>query len=467
MALDIDSTLTSNPQFRKLRLRLLLSFLGVLVAILGAGMAAAYQAVVYGLNRQMDDHLLSLASSSAHTMDIVKHEYEELESNEHYRPYGNRNSDGALLPMTLAQLMEKYEGTVSSIFPDNFHYAPQGVEWYDETRRLLIREGSLFADWALPETIAPAGVTVTQQGIRTFTLPTYILKQNGEPLMTGYIRVSHSSASLETELRYLGWSLGLGYVVALGLTAIGGTWLTAQSLKPIASSFEQLKQFTADAAHELRSPLTIIKASIALVQNHPERVHPADAQKLATAASACDQMARLVEDLLLLARLDGKTATMAQEWRAVPIDEVLEDMMEMADIEASQRKINLKSHLLPEISVLGDAEQLKRLFTNLLGNALQYTPEGGTVTVAMKRLSEEIVVSVQDTGIGISPEHLPLIFDRFWRADQARTHREEGTGMGLAIARTIAQAHGGDIAVSSQLGKGSNFQVQLPVTPSL
>ena len=108
MALDINNTtLTYNPQFQKLRLRLLLSFLGVLVAILGAAMGAAYQAVAYGLNRQMDEHLLSLASSSAHTMDIVKHEYKELESYENYRPYGNRNADGGLLPMTLAQLLEK------------------------------------------------------------------------------------------------------------------------------------------------------------------------------------------------------------------------------------------------------------------------------------------------------------------------------------------------------------------------
>ena len=125
----------------------------------------------------------------------------------------------------------------------------------------------------------------------------------------------------------------------LGLTAIGGAWLTAQSLKPIARSFEQLKQFTADAAHELRSPLTVAKASITLgAKSPPSAIHPVDCQKLAAAADACDQIARLVEDLLLLVRLDGQTATMANEWRAVPIDEVLEDLIEMADIGGSQRK---------------------------------------------------------------------------------------------------------------------------------
>ena len=427
-------------------------------------MAAAYQAVVYGLNRQMDDHLKSLASSSARTMDIIKHEYILMASNESSPPDGDLNPGDAMLPMTLPDLMEKYDVTISSIFPNNFHYSPQGVEWYDENGGLLIKEGSLFADWELPEIIPPTGVMVTHQGLCSFTLPTYLVNQTGDSLITGYIRVSHSTVLLETQLRHLGWGLVLGYMVALGLTAIGGTWLTAQSLKPIASSFEQLKQFTADAAHELRSPLTVIKASIALVKNHPERLHPTDSKKLAIAAGACDQIARLVEDLLLLARLDGQTATMAKEGRTVPIDEVLEDLIEMVEIEASQRKINLKYQLLPEAWVLGDAAQFKRLFANLLGNALQYTPSGGTVTVSlMKWFPEQVVISVEDTGIGIAAEHLDLIFDRFWRADQARTHRQEGAGMGLAIARMIAQAHGGDITVNSQLGQGSNFQVWLPL----
>ena len=136
-------------------------------------------------------------------------------------------------------------------------------------------------------------------------------------------------------------------------------------------------------------------------------------------------------------------------------------------LEAVSGKISLKTDLLLEAWVLGDAEQLKRVFCNLIGNALYYTPEGGMVTVSMmKWFSEQVVISVKDTGIGIAPKHLPLIFDRFWRADQARSHRQEGSGMGLAIARTIAQAHGGDITVISQLGKGSNFQVWLPTISS-
>jgi hypothetical protein len=239
-------------------------------------------------------------------------------------------------------------------------------------------------------------------------------------------------------------------------------WLTRQAIKPIEQSFEQLKQFTADASHELRSPLTAIKTSVEVMQSHPERIHSADVKKVEDIASATNQMALLVEDLLLLARTDGSRSATAVDWVSVPLDELLEDLVDFLELQAEEKGITLKSDLAVGVFVKGDAGQLRRLFSNLLENALQYTSAGGTVTLSMTKFDRGVTVSVEDTGIGIAPEDLRRVFDRFWRADKARNRREGGSGLGLAIALAIARRHGGEITVTSQVGAGSCFRVRLP-----
>jgi signal transduction histidine kinase len=463
MAWDIGSIQTSNPQLRLLRKHLLLSYLGVIAAVLGTFAVSVYQWVAHDRNQQLNDHLRQLAESAARTMEIVKHEHEELEHQEKYRRYAPIGTDGTLIPLTISQLMGKYRADSVLQIP-SYDSAPnqKGVEWYNEQRRLMIKEGDLFPHQPLPQTVSRRGLLSQQSQIRSFVLPVYQLTLDGNNQLMGYIRASESTTVLEAELQRLRWGLGLGGVVALGLTAIGGVWLTQESLKPVVQSLEQLKQFTADASHELRSPLTAVQASVAVMQSHPERVHPADVKKLDAIASASKQMTCLVEDLLLLARMDSQQ-TNCREWIPIAIDEILEDLIEMAEIEAERKGIALKSNLMADSLVQGNAEQLKRLFDNLLSNALHYTTCGGRVTVSMQSMLDNVVVSVEDTGIGIAPEHLPLIFDRFWRADPARSHREGGTGLGLAIAQTIAQHHGGKIIVHSQLGVGSCFQIHLPL----
>jgi signal transduction histidine kinase len=222
-------------------------------------------------------------------------------------------------------------------------------------------------------------------------------------------------------------------LIAVILSGIGGKWLAQQSLKPIEQSFEKLKQFTADASHELRSPLTAIKTSVAVMENHPERIHPADVKKLRAIASATNQMTRLVEDLLILARSDAASTTINFDWVSIPLDELLEDLVDLLLPQAEAKGITLKSEMLSEVFVKGNAVLLKRLFSNLVENALQYTSSGGTVTVTIVNLERFVMIKVEDTGIGIPPEHLPLVFDRFWRAEKARTHRASGI---MSIDRT-------------------------------
>ena len=161
--------------------------------------------------------------------------------------------------------------------------------------------------------------------------------------------------------------------------------------------------------------------------------------------------------------MDVAAITQKREWVCLSLDKMIEDVLVLLQPQAQEKGITLQVNLLTGVMVNGDALQLTRLFRNLLENALQYTPAGGKVTLAMKLRDRFAIVSVDDTGIGIAPEDLKFVFDRFWRADKARSRREGGMGMGLAIAQSIAQHHRGEIVVSSQLGVGSCFQVRLPL----
>lgn len=432
--------------FQALHWRLLISYLSVMVAILGTFTVAVYQFVAYNLYQKTDRQMLGLADAAAHSLTKIQADRTAI-----YRQMPRSLDDDGDLDIPWQDLREKH----------------QSVEWYDASRQLLGKAGKPLQDIPLA-----ANSYISQQGqIRALTIRVYEEKQSGtKQELQGYIRVLESIEELAEELDRLLLGLGVAGIIALSLTSVGGLWLTRQSLQPIQLSFQQLKQvnqqlkqFTADASHELRSPLTAIKTSTQVMMTHPERIHPADVDKLDAIASATGQMTRLVEDLLLLARTDATGNTPTVEWRSIPIDELLEDLVDFLSPQAQAKEITLKLDLSEEVFVKGDAAQLKRLFSNLLENALQYTPSGGTVTVSIASQDQFIVISVEDTGIGIVPEHIPLVFHRFWRADKARSHRTEGSGLGLAIAQAIAQRHAGEITVSSQVGVGSCFGVHLPI----
>ena len=171
------------------------------------------------------------------------------------------------------------------------------------------------------------------------------------------------------------------------------------------------------------------------------------------------RMSRLVRDLLLLAEAeDGLTLHM----KPVEVDTVLLEVYREAQLMANGRQKVRLGHE-DQALVQGDADRLKQLLLNLVSNAIAYTPEGGTITLSLNlRPDGWVRVCVADTGIGISSENLPHIFDRFWRVDRARTRKAGGSGLGLSIAKSIAEAHGGTLEVESELGKGSTFEVLLP-----
>lgn len=226
----------------------------------------------------------------------------------------------------------------------------------------------------------------------------------------------------------------------------------------LEAAFEQQRQFTADAAHELRTPVSVIltQAQSTLTR---ERSPAEYRETLEACQRAAQRMRRLIESLLELARLDGDPDVGRRE----PLDlaQVAADCLELVRPLADGRRITIQTNLAPAVC-LGDNDRLALVITNLLTNALHYNRDGGEVEIGTRSENDSAIVTVTDNGLGIASEHLPHIFDRFYRADAARTSAQGRTGLGLAIAHAIVEAHGGTIQVTSEPGKGSAFEVRLP-----
>lgn len=292
--------------------------------------------------------------------------------------------------------------------------------------------------------------------VKSLVLP--LVKGNNDQVI-GYVRVSQSLKELNEDIGELDWSLGIGIIITLILSGISGIYLTRQAMEPIEESFQRLKQFTSDASHELRSPLMAIKTNAQVALKYTEGMRKSDQEKFAIIASASQQLTQLTEDLLFLARSDKLPAVIKNK---INLTSLLEDLVSLNYAQFEAKKITLEVEIDEGMFFWGDSGQISRLFHNLLTNALHYTPCGGKVAIKAYGEGSHLYVTIQDTGIGIAPENLERIFERFWRAEQSRSYWEGGSGLGLAIAQSIAQNHGGLITVTSELGVGSCFTVCLP-----
>lgn len=226
-------------------------------------------------------------------------------------------------------------------------------------------------------------------------------------------------------------------------------------LARLEAAFQRERQFTADASHELRTPLAAMQAILGVIRE--QRRTPEDyEQALDDLANEANRLRTLVDDLLRLARGEGQALA---ERRPVELSLLLQDVADSLVPLAEARSLTLECAIAPNLIVQGDSDALIRVFVNLLDNAIKYTRQGG-ITVAANRHSDAVEISIADTGSGIAAEHLPRLFDRFYRAEASRTTR--GAGLGLAIAQEIIHAHGGTIAIESTPGAGTTATVTLP-----
>ncbi len=233
-------------------------------------------------------------------------------------------------------------------------------------------------------------------------------------------------------------------------------------LERLQAAFDRERRFTGDAAHELRTPLTALKGRIGLTLSRP-RPPAAYRESLREMEEQVDRLIRLSNDLLLIARLDqGQFRFQASVVEAAEVIGVVVDQIRPL---ADAKSIALGTEVPAGLAIRGDLELLIRLFLNVLDNALKYAPEKGWVNIQAQRQGPAIVVNIGDNGPGIAPENLPHLFERFYRADQARSRPNDGqggAGLGLAIAHEITRLHQGQLSVQSEVGQGTAVTVQLP-----
>jgi two-component system, OmpR family, sensor kinase len=223
--------------------------------------------------------------------------------------------------------------------------------------------------------------------------------------------------------------------------------------------FSVQQRFVADISHELRTPLTTIQGNVELMKRYG-----ADDISLDDIESESKRMGRLVNDLLMLARVDY--GSMKVELYPVDLDEIVIESFDQCKTLAHNRDLHIKMGIFEKVRINGNPDRLRQLIHNLIGNAIKFTDDGGEIVIGLEQINDSAVFWVKDTGIGIPPEEMDRIFDRFYQSDPARTHNEGDFGLGLSISQWIVQAHGGKITVSSQPNQGTTFTVTIPVYQS-
>lgn len=347
--------------------------------------------------------------------------------------------------------------------------------------------------FAVPRTIEVSGIAA---GVRTSQAELTDGGGNRWTVILGLpLTDSHqTAASFNTRL-------ATGGVLFLVVAVLGGFFLTRQAIQPVADSIaaarqlnpaelsarlprtqsgdeldllaatindllervqhnhEQVVQFTADASHELRGPLAAIQAAIEVALQEP-RSNSDYRDLLATLGEQCHRLTDLVNDLLLLAKADAGQIDLQRA--AVDLNDLVSEVVETYQPLADDQKVTLAWDGSNPVVCRGDRMRLLQLTMNLVDNAIKFTPEGGAVRLSLSASDATASLAVEDTGIGISADRLPRIFERFYQVDDSRS--DGGTGLGLSICHWIAQAHGGTIDVSSQPGRGTQFRVSIPVT---
>ncbi|MEE9614202.1 MAG: ATP-binding protein [Thermodesulfobacteriota bacterium] len=334
--------------------------------------------------------------------------------------------------------------------------------------------------------------------IRTITRP-IVLKNMG---IVAVVQVGSSMEGMQVIFHYMLYFFGLGIVVSVVVASWVGGFLAKKALKPVEDittmarrigvenlnerleievphdeigrlaetlndmiarlerSFDQIKQFTADASHELKTPLTVLKGEVEVALRSGGSTEELR-QTLVSNLEEIDRMSHIVKNLLLLARADVEVGG-APPMEA-KLDNVLGESFEHFRRLALDKGVELEITKNDSSTVMGDSVRLSQLIYNLIDNAVKYTPSGGRVALSLTSEDGSALLTVSDTGVGIDGEDLPYIFDRFYRVDKARTGGAGSFGLGLSICREIVASYGGEIDVSSEPGKGTVFTVRLPL----
>jgi len=315
-----------------------------------------------------------------------------------------------------------------------------------------------------------------------------------------WIESGLSDRRIEDVLHGLSETLAIYMPLIVSLAVVGGYWLMRKALSPVAditrhaegitstnlserlpviktgdelerlsislnhmiagleNAFQHIARFSADASHELRTPLTILQLELEGIVQHP-RLAPEIVDQIGSALEETHRLSRIVENLLIISRLDAGEACIEK----VPLDlgELASSTADQMRLLAEEKSVSLRCDVSQDVWIEGDKARLKQVIVNLTDNAIKYTPVAGQVTITVRANEAGALLEVADTGVGISAEALPHVFERFYRTDKARSRDSGGAGLGLAIVKSICSAHNAGIRVLSNEGQGSRFIVQI------
>lgn len=342
-------------------------------------------------------------------------------------------------------------GSFSPPADSNIVYA----RWYSPTGQLRQFYGPQPAD-QMHAIAAFETIKEDSEWIRQLTLP---VDYNGRTV--GYLQIAIPLTDAQDALQRMLIVMVIAVPLTLGVISITGWWLGGVAMQPIRRAYAQLQRFTSDASHELRAPLAAVlsNAQVGLLSAIEDgKTKHLRLEKIAETAKT---MNRLVTDLLFLARRAGQLDSSSIQ--SIYLNGLLKDLIATPAIQTAAQHLTLRLDL-PEqgMTIRGNSELLQQAIANLLINACKYTAAQGTVWLRLIKRPHGVLIQVEDTGIGIPAADLDHIFERFYRVNEERTRETGGVGLGLAIAQQIVEAHGGQITVRSQLGKGSRFQIELP-----
>ena len=330
------------------------------------------------------------------------------------------------------------------------------VSLFDADKNMITQRGpersKTVFDKGISEQPAP-GV----QGMKLRTLTETI--KNSDGVLIGYIQIQISTAHREHAVNEFMEAIYATTPLVLLALAGAGYLFASRALRPIEENFALLRRFMSDAGHELKTPIAVIHASCDNLAADLEG-NKAAADRIEVISRTADRMQRLVADLLLLTK--SEQSKVALKLLPLRFDMLLREVLgEFADL-FEDKGIELSADSITAAKVSGDKDALYRMLANLLENALNYTNSGGKVTVSLGLSVPGLTLRVSDTGIGIPPESIDKIFERFYRVDQSRSRAAGGAGLGLAIVKAIAESHHGTISVASEIGKGTTFTITIP-----
>jgi signal transduction histidine kinase len=456
-----------NSLFNQTRVRLAFwyaSVMGIILSVSGFGM---YRAIAHAHLVALDREIASVAGTIHDSLELKLQNVGQIEpivyeflpdlctrGNSCFIKGTSQLKSNTNCPVAVYTLVSSNRHILSVIGQGNYYL------------RLLDMKGCLMAFVGVPPEVSSLPVLNQWQIIQDpqgnrYHQISFRLHTNRQEDW-GYLQLGRSFKEFDDYLSTVRLILFLGLPIVLVLVGVSSWWLAGLAMKPIYQSYQQIQQFTADAAHELRTPLA---ATLATVESaRKEELEPLEIQDiLATIERQNRRLATLVNDLLLLSRFDRQP--ILQGYESCCLNDIVSDLVEELSALAIAADITLSESILVNQSlyVNGNLEQLYRLVSNLMINGIQYTLAQGKVQVTLSRLENQGVITIHDTGIGIASSEQKHIFDRFYRVDSARSRKTGGSGLGLAIASAIVQAHQGSIQVQSEQGKGSTFTIRLPI----